>query len=270
MVPAGDFSRLTAFFWTPRLASDNWRAKHGDFIFFTLLAFCISTPADAKSLGFDVLTSTTAVPENGVVDSKTSIDISAGPEFIAPYVQSFSAWPDWTIWTKEGDPTSTWTYAGPDGQVGGSATWDGEAYGKGHRALTAVSADNGGIAYDVWFGGAKDASKARITIVKTETGSRVEWEHVMSWSFPASVFIPAKKMAAMIVGDFDKSLAKLKTVAEADASEAARKAEEARLAAEAAKAAEEAVKKAAAETAAKAAEEAAAAEAATKSKTKKK
>jgi hypothetical protein len=241
-------------------------------MFATILAVCLSTPAEAKGLGIDVLTPTTTIPQKGVVDSKTSLDIAAAPEFIAPYVASFAAWEKWTAWNKEGDPSATWTYGGTDGAVGSTMAWTGKAYGTGRMAITAVNPDNGGIAYDLWFDNTKDASKGRITVVKTDSGSRVEWEDVMSWGFPASLFYPAKKMAAMMVGDFDKGLAKLKILAEADAAEAARKAEEARIAAEAAarKAAEEAAAKAAAEEAAKKAAEEAAAKAAEEEAAKKK
>ncbi len=238
-------------------------------MFATLLALCLSTPAEAKGLSFDILTPTTTIPAKGVVDSKTVIDIAAAPEFVAPYVVSLAAWDKWTAWDKAGDPTSTWTYGGTDGQVGSTSAWSGKVYGSGRLAITAVNADNGGIAYDLWFGRAKDASRGRITISKTETGSRVEWEDVMSWGFPTSLFHSGKKMAASMVTDFDKGLVKLKGLAEADATEAARKAEEARVAAEATAkaAADEAAK--AAEATAKAAE-AVAAEEAAKSKKKKK
>lgn len=234
---------------------------------FAILALCLTTLAEAKDLGIAALTANTPVPEHGVVNTLSSVEINAAPAFVHPYVASLKRWPEWTVWSAAGDPTAVWEYSGTDGAVGSDMKWTGKKFGSGRTAITTVGADNGGITYDLWFGKMKDPSKGRITITPTATGSHVEWQDMMSWGFPASLFMPGKKMSAMMSTEFSTGLAKLKLMAETDgtkaaAEEAARKAAEeaaqAAAAAEAAKQAQIAADAAkAAEEAAKAAEEAA-------------
>ncbi|MFZ5482507.1 MAG: SRPBCC family protein [Myxococcota bacterium] len=206
-------------------------------------------PALAKPLPFDVLKPDTAVPDKGFVDATSSLEIAAPPEVVRAFVVDLPKWDQWTSWNSRKYPDMKNTYTGNPGEVGHAMAWTGESSGNGKLALTTVAAD--GLAFDLWFEKEKDPSKGRITITPTATGSKVEWEMVVAWGFPASLFFPAKKMEAALVKDFDEGLAALKPLAEA---EAARIAEEARKAEEAAK---------------KAAEEAAAAEAAKKGKKKK-
>ncbi len=240
-------------------------------MFALLLALSL---AEAKPLAIDVLTPTTTIPSKGVVVVTQSTEIAAAPQFVQPYLQDLNTWPTWTAWSKDRDPGATWTFTGDVGKTGHAMSWDGKVLMTGRLALTAVN-DNAGIAYDTWFGKSKDPAKGRITITATDAGSKVEWQDVTQWGFPASLFFPAKKLNEMVSADFVVGLGKLKALAEADAAQAAA-AEAARKAAEEAakKAAEEAAAKAAAEEAAKkAAEEAAAKaaeEAAAKSKKKKK
>jgi len=228
--------------------------------------------AEAKPLDIDVLTPNSTIPSKGVVVITQSTEVAAAPQFVQPYLQDLNTWPTWTSWSKDRDPGATWSFAGDVGKTGHSMTWDGKVLMTGRLALTAVN-DNAGIAYDTWSGHSKDPSKGRITVTASEVGSKVEWQDVTQWGFPASLFFPAKKLDEMVSADFVVGLGKLKVLAEADAARAA--AEAARIAAEEAarKAAEEAAAKAAAEEAArKAAEEAAAKaaeEAAAKSKKKK-
>ncbi len=241
-------------------------------MFFAIFALSLTPPAEAKDLGIAALTANTPIPEKGVVSTLSSVEINASPAFVHPYVATLKRWPEWTVWSAEADPTATWEYSGTDGAVGSDTKWTGKTFGEGRTAITTVGADNGGITYDIWFAAKKHPSKARITITPTATGSHVEWQNLISWGFPASLFYPAKKMDAMMQADFSTGLAKLKLMAETDgtkaaAEEAARKAAEE--AAQAAAAAEAAKVAAAAADAAKAAEEAAkAAEEAGKKKKK--
>ncbi len=214
-----------------------------------LFALSLTTTAQAKGLDISVLTPESTIPAKGVVVVTQSTEIAAAPEFVQPYLQDLNQWPNWTAWSKEKDPEAAWTFSGDPGTVGHAMTWDGKILMTGKLALTAVNA-NAGIAYDTWFGKSKDAAKGRITLTATAAGTKVEWQDVTAWGFPASLFFPAKKMNEMVSADFVVGLGKLKVMAEADAAKAAAEA--------AAKAAEEAAAKAAAEAAAKAAEEAAA------------
>lgn len=239
-----------------------------------MLFLLLPTLAEAKNLDFEVLTPSTAVPQKGVVNALTTADIAAAPTFVHAYVASLPKWKEWTVWNEAADPTCVWQYAGEEGTLGHEMSWSGKKMGDGRLKLTAVNPDNGGISYDLWFGKAKDASRGRLTVTPSGAGSKVAWQGVLPWGFPASLFFPAKKMNSLLENDFSQGLSKLKLLAEADAEKAAAEARQIAEAA-AAKAAEEAAAAKAAEeaaAAAKAAEEAAKAaeEAAKKKKGKKK
>lgn len=193
--------------------------------------------------------------------SIAEIDVNAGGEHIQPYLVDLTRWVDWTTWNTERDPSATYTYGGEPGTVGHTMYWEGKKLGKGRLTLTEIKPDDGGLTYNLWFGGkaeaaAGDPSVGLLVVTEADGKSTVVWEDRFRMGFPWTLF--KKSINKAIVADFSAGLAKLKVLAEADAAAAEAAAEQARAEAEAeaARAAAEAAEQAAKE-AAEAAEEAA-------------
>lgn len=244
------------------------------FIPIAALALALApAPALAKPLGFELLTADTPVPTKGVWHVERTIQIAAAPAFIQPYVGDLNHFTEWAAWNKEMDPKSTWAVEGSPQSVGQTITWDGPKMGRGHLTLTSAT---GGTTFDLYFGKDPAPNRGRITVSAADGGSVVVWETVGALSFPGTLF--RRSIEKSVTGDFDKGLAGLKALAEADAKKASEEAAARRVAEEAAakQAAEEAAAKKLADeaVAAKAAEEAATAlaaeEAAKKGKKRKK
>ena len=68
-------------------------------------------------------------------------EINAGTQEIQEVVTDLTSWDDWTVWTKEVDPTLERTYTGEAGQVGHAMTWSGEDLGEGSLEITEITPD---------------------------------------------------------------------------------------------------------------------------------
>lgn len=186
-----------------------------------------------------------AAKEPNIV-SIAEIEIAAGAEHVQPYLVDLTAWVDWTTWNTERDPSVTYTYGGESGTVGHTMYWEGKKLGKGRLTITEIKPDDGGLTYNLWFGGKAEAAEGEpsvglMVITEQDGASTVVWEDRFRMGFPWTLF--KKSITKAVVADFTASLARLKVMAEASAAaaEAARaearaeaEAEAARLAAEAA------------------------------------
>ncbi|MES1205725.1 MAG: SRPBCC family protein [Pseudomonadota bacterium] len=194
-------------------------------------------------------------PDTYKVERSTKVDAPASAVFAQ--LEDFKAWTAWSPWEKK-DPQMKKTYEGPPSGVGSSYSWEGNKdVGKGKMAITASEPPTN-IRYRLEFFEpfAAVANTAFSVVPEGDKTVSVTWAMDGTNNMVSKIFGVFMNMDAAIGGDFEKGLAALKAVSEAEA----RKQEAVKAAADAAAAAQAA--KVAAETAASAAAAAAAAQAA--------
>jgi uncharacterized protein YndB with AHSA1/START domain len=201
-------------------------------------------------------------PDSYRVERSTNIDAPASVIF--SQLEDFKAWPAWSPWEKR-DPAMKKTFEGPPSGVGSSYAWEGnKEVGKGKMTITA-SEPPAQIKYRLEFIEPFTAV-ANTAFTLAPAGDKtvaVAWVMDGTNNMVGKIFSVFMNMDSAIGSDFEKGLAGLKAVSEAEA----RKQEAATAQAAAVAAAQAA--KAAADAAAAAAVVAAEAAGAPKGKAKK-
>ncbi len=62
--------------------------------------------------------------------------VSGSPEAAYAIVGNLHDWPEWTFWSRAGDPTATWDFSGEAAQPGHTMKWQGETWGEGKIVFT--------------------------------------------------------------------------------------------------------------------------------------
>lgn len=144
-----------------------------------------------------------------------SVTINATPEKIAPLIDDFHNWNQWSPWAKM-DPAMKTTYSGPSTGVGSVYEWEGNSkVGKGRMEMRVVNPLKTSIKLDFLkpFEGHNTADF--VLEPEGNSATRVTW--VM---YGPLTFIPGKLMSVFttmdtIIGDdFQRGLANLKAAAE--------------------------------------------------------
>jgi hypothetical protein len=141
-----------------------------------------------------------------------SIGIAAPPEAVHALVDDFRAWAKWSPW--EGlDTDLTRTYGGSEKGVGARYAWAGKKSGEGSMIITGATPDR--IDIDLHFVKPFKANNTAVFRFDAEgNATRVSW--TMSGTRNMLLAIMGKLFFdAMIGKDFEKGLAKLKSVVEA-------------------------------------------------------
>lgn len=146
-----------------------------------------------------------------------STTIKASPAVIFEYVNNLRSWEAWSPWAKL-DPNATTTFEGPDAGQGAKMSWDGNHnIGKGSLTIT-ESVANEKVTYRLDFLKPMESTADSSFAFELQDGgdTLVTWSMWGQNTFPGkimSVFIDCEKM---IGEQFDKGLADLKAIAEAD------------------------------------------------------
>ena len=141
--------------------------------------------------------------------------VHAPAERIRELVHDFHAWRRWSPW-EDVDPDLRRTYSGPDEGVGAHYAWEGNRRG-GRGSMTITDDEPHEVDVDLRFEKPFPA-RNRIELVLTPTGSDstvVEWRMHGELSGVMRVFSVIRSMDSMVGPDFEKGLARLKSVAEA-------------------------------------------------------
>lgn len=129
-------------------------------------------------------------------------------------VGSLRAYNEWNPWA-ENDPSQEVTFDGDDGAIGSKMEWNGKKTGSGFMTLSEANGDNA-VCYDMEFiKPFKGSAKARVTLVDQDGNTEAEWHYSGENSFIARVFAVFMDFEKMIGGQYEKGLAKLKTLCEA-------------------------------------------------------
>src|SRR5688572_16907006 len=142
--------------------------------------------------------------------------IAASPEVIFPHLESPKALDVWSPWLKM-DPKIAVTHAGPERGVGASESWEGPEMGAGRLSITGVK-PNEEVELKLEFLKPMEATnRALFTLTPVGDGTRVAWRMEGANNFLAKAASLVMDMDAMVGDTFEKGLADLKALAEADA-----------------------------------------------------
>jgi hypothetical protein len=149
----------------------------------------------------------------GSAHVERSVVTSASPGTVYGIVSSYRRFNEWSPWFDL-DPQARYTYAGPESGVGAKMTWtsDKQSVGSGSQEILAVEPDRM-VKVKLDFG-SQGTSISTLTIAPEGAGSRVTWAFDTSFegNFPGRYF--GLMFDKWIGGDYEKGLARLKSLAE--------------------------------------------------------
>ncbi|WP_426754606.1 SRPBCC family protein [Myxococcus sp. Y35] len=177
-------------------------------------------------------------PDTFTTQRSAVLPVSADIAFAR--VNDLRRWSDWSPWAAL-DPQQKNTYSGPESGTGSSQSWVGnDQVGEGRMTITDSKANEQVTLELEFIKPIASTSTTTFTFSPAEGGTQVVWTMSGDHNFLSKVMSLFIDMDAMIGKDFEKGLANLKTVAEADAKKRAEAEEKARAEAEAAAAAQNA------------------------------
>ncbi|HEU4408624.1 MAG TPA: SRPBCC family protein [Polyangiaceae bacterium] len=151
----------------------------------------------------------------GTFRIERSARIDAPPGVVFAQVNDFHAWEAWSPWAKL-DPNMKATYAGPASGVGASYAWAGnDEVGEGKMTLTESRAPQKvGIRLE-FLKPFEATNTTEFTFTPSGATTDVVWSMQGTNNFVSKLMGVFVDMDAMIGADFEKGLASLKQVSEA-------------------------------------------------------
>jgi uncharacterized protein YndB with AHSA1/START domain len=145
-----------------------------------------------------------------------SAAIAAPPEAVFAHVNDFRKWQEWSPWAKL-DPDAKATFDGPDSGVGAKFLWVGnDDVGEGHMTITA-SQPSETIELDLVFIKPYESSaKTVFSFAPKGEETVVHWTMMGKNGFVERAICLFINMDDMVGGDFEKGLANLKSIVEAE------------------------------------------------------
>ena len=148
-----------------------------------------------------------------VVERATSID--AAPSEVFEHLSDFHQWGDWSPW-DELDPDMTKSYTGDAGQVGAGYHWTGNRkVGEGRMTTTSMDPPKQLDIKLEFVKPFKSESETTFLVEPQGDGSNVIWRMTGNHTWMTKIMGIFRSMDSMVGPDFEKGLAKLKTVCEA-------------------------------------------------------
>lgn len=146
-----------------------------------------------------------------------SVTIAAPNRTVFPKVNDLHQWQTWSPWEKL-DPQMKRTYEGAEAGVGAGYHWVGnDKVGEGRMTIT-DSRPNEQVGIHLNFiKPFASSSVTTFTFIPGGPGTKVTWTMDGDNNFMAKTMSLFMNMDKMIGGDFEKGLATLKSVSEADA-----------------------------------------------------
>jgi uncharacterized protein YndB with AHSA1/START domain len=151
--------------------------------------------------------------------------INAPPADVFPHVNDLHKWEAWSPWARL-DPEMKLTYDGPAEGAGASYTWSGNnKVGEGRTTIT-ESRPNDLVRLKLEFVRPFTATNdVEFTFRSEGDQTSVTWDMTGRNNFMSKAFCLFVNMDRMVGGDFEKGLAQLKAVVEAQAAEQMERAE---------------------------------------------
>lgn len=142
--------------------------------------------------------------------------MNAAPDLVYAAIANFRRWEEWSPWAKL-DPAMTKTFEGAEMGTGAIHGWSGnDQVGEGRMTITAVK-ENQQIDIGLEFMRPwKSQSVTTFSLVEAGEGTQVTWTMTGQNDFMGKALSLFSDMDKMVGPDFEKGLASLKTVTEAD------------------------------------------------------
>ena len=153
-------------------------------------------------------------PSSFVIERSAAIDAPPGVAY--RHIENLRAWEAWNPWQKL-DPELKSSYAGPEAGVGATSSWEGPNAGKGRMTIGAVKPDQEVEIELEFLAPVAATNRALFTLTPAQGATRVTWRMEGRNGFVAKALGLVMDMDQMVGGEFEKGLASLKALAEADA-----------------------------------------------------
>jgi hypothetical protein len=161
-----------------------------------------------------------AVAASGQPDAvhiERSAVVAATPADLWPYVDDFKGFIKWNPW-QEMDPNQKTEFSEPSSGVGAWYSWDGnDDVGKGRMEHVAIEPQKKVLSKLKFIEPFESTADVTLALTPADGGTRVTWAFDSQTNFMAKAFSLFVDMDAMLGNDFEKGLANLSQVAEADA-----------------------------------------------------
>ena len=149
----------------------------------------------------------------GHFEVSRSTVVAAEPDAVRAEVDDFRRWTAWSPW-EDVDPSMSRTYTGPDSGVGAHYEWSGNRRaGRGSMEITSSSRDRIGIRLTFvkpW----RATNDVVFTFEPSDGGTAVTWRMAGEQKGLAAVLARVLPMDRLVGRDFEKGLARLRTVCE--------------------------------------------------------
>ncbi|EWS99925.1 transcriptional regulator [Intrasporangium oryzae NRRL B-24470] len=144
---------------------------------------------------------------------RRSIEIAAPPERVHALLDDFHEWQKWSPW-EDLDPEMTRDYGGAASGVGATYRWSGNRKaGEGRMQVLESSPVHVGV--DLEFAAPMRArNRLDFTLTPTGTGTSVEWAMTGPQNTVMRLMSRFWSMEKLVGPDFERGLARLKSVAE--------------------------------------------------------
>ncbi|GAB96501.1 hypothetical protein BJY21_000324 [Kineosphaera limosa] len=142
-----------------------------------------------------------------------SVHIEAPPSRVHDLIDDLRHWEHWSPW-NDLDPDMRHHYTGPERGVGARHTWTGnKTAGEGSMEITASSRSEVDLQL-VFVRPFPARQRARFDIVPAGGGTDVTWTMTGRQNLVGKLFFVVMRMDKRLGGDFEKGLARLKTLAQ--------------------------------------------------------
>jgi hypothetical protein len=146
--------------------------------------------------------------------------IQAPAGVIYPHIASLRAMNQWSPFAQ-GDPQMKIVYEGPDGAVGSSSAWDSKQMGKGKMIVTGLSPDRQVDLRLEFLSPYEATNTAKFVLAAEGSATRVTWRMEGTNGFLGKAFGLVMNTEKMVGGQFEKGLASIQTLTEAEVSQRA-------------------------------------------------
>lgn len=146
-----------------------------------------------------------------------SATINASPDKIFPHVNELRQWEDWSPWAKR-DPNAKSVFEGPAGGIGAVMRWAGnKEVGEGSMTITDSRANESIRIKLEFLKPFKATNTAEFVFKSVGNQTEVIWSMTGVNNFFFKAFSLFMNCDDMVGRDFERGLAAMKSVAEADA-----------------------------------------------------
>jgi hypothetical protein len=154
--------------------------------------------------------------QSSTMHVERSVTIAAAPAVVFPYINDFSRFAEWSPWT-EVDPDQVIETSDDAAGVGAWMTWSGDANVGSGKMQVIDSTPHLLVKQDITFTEPfAGAAVASLSIEPVAEGSVLTWSMDMERGFMAKAVGLTMDMEGALAADYDRGLAKLKGLAEAE------------------------------------------------------